>query len=79
MVGKLKNMNNIGGLIGGGVGLVLLGVGIKSSLYTGKHSDFSIPISLLAKLIVDGGHRAVLFSRLTGIQQKIYEEGLHFR
>lgn len=28
---------------------------------------------------VDGGHRAILFSRLTGIQQKIYSEGIHFR
>lgn len=28
---------------------------------------------------VDGGHRAVLFSRLTGIQNKIYPEGIHFR
>lgn len=29
--------------------------------------------------IVEGGHRAVLFSRLTGIQKKVYLEGLHFR
>lgn len=29
--------------------------------------------------VVDGGHRAILFSRLTGIQQKIYVEGIHFR
>lgn len=28
---------------------------------------------------VEGGHRAVLFSRLTGIQNKVYLEGLHFR
>jgi len=28
---------------------------------------------------VEGGHRAIIFSRLTGIKQDIYVEGLHFR
>ncbi|XP_033113578.1 prohibitin-2-like [Anneissia japonica] len=28
---------------------------------------------------VDGGHRAIIFSRIGGIQQDIYSEGLHFR
>ncbi|KAI8127162.1 Prohibitin-2 [Lucilia cuprina] len=28
---------------------------------------------------VDGGHRAIIFSRLGGIQNDIYSEGLHFR
>jgi prohibitin 2 len=28
---------------------------------------------------VDGGHRAIIFSRLGGIQPDIYKEGLHFR
>ena len=28
---------------------------------------------------VDGGHRAIIFSRLGGIQNDIYAEGLHFR
>lgn len=28
---------------------------------------------------VDGGHRAVLFSRLGGVQDEVYAEGLHFR
>ena len=28
---------------------------------------------------VDGGHRAIIFSRLGGIQSNIYTEGLHFR
>lgn len=28
---------------------------------------------------VDGGHRAIIFSRLGGIQNSIYSEGLHFR
>ena len=28
---------------------------------------------------VDGGHRAIIFSRLGGIQPDTYSEGLHFR
>lgn len=28
---------------------------------------------------VDGGHRAIIFSRITGVQKMIYGEGLHFR
>jgi prohibitin 2 len=31
------------------------------------------------KFSVEGGHRAILFSRLTGIQDDVYSEGLHFR
>jgi len=29
--------------------------------------------------LVEGGHRAIIFSRIGGIQQDIYREGLHFR
>lgn len=28
---------------------------------------------------VQGGHRGIIFSRIGGIQQRIYTEGLHFR
>ena len=28
---------------------------------------------------VDGGHRAIIFSRIGGIQNEVYAEGLHFR
>eukprot|EP00794_Sanderia_malayensis_P015296 gene15296-16873_t len=28
---------------------------------------------------VDGGHRAIIFSRLGGIQKNVYAEGIHFR
>lgn len=28
---------------------------------------------------VEGGHRAIIFSRLGGIQPGVYSEGLHFR
>ena len=30
-------------------------------------------------LSVDGGHRAIIFSRIGGIQNEVYAEGLHFR
>ena len=30
-------------------------------------------------IAVDGGHRAIIFSRLGGVQPGIYAEGLHFR
>lgn len=29
--------------------------------------------------LVEGGHRAILFNRIGGIQKEIYPEGLHFR
>lgn len=32
-----------------------------------------------AMYTVDGGHRAIIFSRIGGVQQDIYKEGLHFR
>ena len=28
---------------------------------------------------VEGGHRAVVYSRFTGVGEKVYEEGLHFK
>ena len=33
----------------------------------------------MVHFIVDGGHRAIIFSRIGGIQDNIYTEGLHFR
>jgi len=30
-------------------------------------------------ILVDGGHRAIMFSRLGGIKDGTYSEGLHFR
>ena len=39
----------------------------------GKAHSPSIPIT------VDGGQRAIIFGRLTGVQNDIYSEGLHFR
>lgn len=39
--------------------------------YTGK--------SVFGKHTVEGGHRAIIFSRLGGVQNDIMTEGLHFR
>lgn len=55
---------NFKGLAGGGAGLALLiGGGVVIS-----QSLFN----------VDGGHRAVKYSRLTGVKPDIYNEGTHF-
>lgn len=33
----------------------------------------------MASYIVEGGHRAIIFSRISGVGQEIYSEGLHFK
>ena len=53
---------------GSGTGLVAL-LGAAGAFYGIKESVYT----------VDGGHRAIIFSRLGGIQPDIYAEGLHFR
>ncbi|KAJ6164057.1 Prohibitin-2 [Penicillium chermesinum] len=50
---------------GGVAGLVLLGVGV----WAASNSLFN----------VDGGHRAIKYSRLSGVKKEIYNEGTHFR
>ncbi|KAK4877821.1 hypothetical protein RN001_010327 [Aquatica leii] len=57
-----------GGPPGLGLGLKLLGVG-AAAIYGISQSMYT----------VDGGHRAIIFSRLGGVQKEIYAEGLHFR
>lgn len=54
-----------GGLFAGG-GAILLLVG----------GGLAINASLFN---VDGGHRAIMYSRLSGIKSNIYPEGTHFR
>lgn len=66
-------MNNIAGQLGKapkglGLGLKLLGLG-GAAVYGLSQATYT----------VDGGHRAIIFSRLGGIQSNIYTEGLHFR
>ena len=53
---------------GSGTGLFAL-LGAAGAFYGIKESIYT----------VDGGHRAIIFSRLGGIQPDIYSEGLHFR
>jgi len=53
---------------GSGTGFVAL-LGAAGVFYGVKESIYT----------VDGGHRAIIFSRVGGIQPDIYSEGLHFR
>ncbi|XP_069123675.1 prohibitin-2-like [Argopecten irradians] len=49
-----------------GVGLLAIAGG---AIYGLTHSFYT----------VDGGHRSIIFSRISGVQQAVYPEGLHFR
>lgn len=51
-----------------GTGAALL-IGAGAALWGIKNSIYN----------VDGGHRAIIFSRIGGIQNRVYAEGLHFR
>lgn len=51
-----------------GLGIKLLAAGIAGA-YGLQHSMYT----------VEGGHRAIIFSRIKGIQNDIMSEGLHFR
>ncbi|KAE8247463.1 hypothetical protein A4X06_0g4429, partial [Tilletia controversa] len=55
---------NVGGIIGGGAGLVLLVGG-----------GLALNSSLFT---VDGGHRAIKYSRMGGVRGDVYSEGTHF-
>lgn len=52
--------------LGGGLGFILAGAGV---IYGIKESIYT----------VEGGHRSVIFSRIGGVQNRVYAEGLHFR
>ena len=52
-----------------------LGLGIKL-LAAGVAGAYGLQQSMYT---VDGGHRAIIFSRIGGIQNDIMTEGLHFR
>ena len=53
-------------------------------LARGPHSNFpALPLPSLFfidlfSLLVDGGHRAVKYSRVFGVQKEVYNEGTHF-
>lgn len=54
---------------GGGATGGLLLVGAGAAIYGISESLYN----------VDGGHRAIIFSRIGGVQDRVYSEGLHFR
>ena len=72
-----------------GTGLKLLalagaaGYGISQSMYTGETLCFYVNIKYDAHTFlsnkVEGGHRAIIFSRLGGVKDETYSEGLHLR
>jgi len=66
LIGKMGGAA-AGGKAAGGGGLLLAGAG---GLIYGLSQSF---------YTVDGGHRAIIFSRIGGIQEEVYSEGLHFR
>lgn len=53
---------------GAGVGIGFLAA-VGGAVYGLSHSMYT----------VEGGHRAIIFSRIGGVQPDIYREGLHFR
>ncbi|XP_060578723.1 prohibitin-2-like [Ruditapes philippinarum] len=67
---KLKDA--AGRMASGGKGLGI-GGGVAAVIAAGA---YALSKSLYT---VDGGHRAIIFSRLGGVQPNIYKEGLHFR
>ncbi|CAI2735122.1 unnamed protein product [Schistosoma spindalis] len=60
---SLRNFANVG-IIGGGF------IGAAAALTLGLSQSL---------YTVDGGHRAIMFSRIGGVQDEIFTEGLHFR
>jgi len=63
LAGRLLNMSK---QIGGGGGLL---AGVGALIYGIKESIYT----------VEGGHRAVIFSRIGGVKPDVYKEGIHFR
>jgi len=62
-----QQVKNVAGKFGGkGIGALL---GLAGFGYAATQSFYS----------VEGGHRAIIFNRIGGIQRDIYAEGLHFK
>lgn len=68
-VPPLPNMRMPPGLGGGlrALGVLAAGAGVLSAGY--RYTLFN----------VDGGHRAIVFSRVTGVKESVYGEGTHLR
>ncbi|KAH8275578.1 hypothetical protein KR026_010999 [Drosophila bipectinata] len=69
-----SKLNDLAGKLGKG-GPPGLGIGLKLLAAVGA-AAYGVSQSLYT---VEGGHRAIIFSRLGGIQNDIYSEGLHVR
>ncbi|EDX15596.1 GD15441 [Drosophila simulans] len=69
-----SKLNDLAGKLGKG-GPPGLGIGLKVLAAVGA-AAYGVSQSLYT---VEGGHRAIIFSRLGGIQSDIYSEGLHVR
>lgn len=85
-----RRKGGFGGIPGGGrgggmglAGLILLGVGswaISNSLFNGMLSmHWSTDDLNLTLCLVDGGHRAIKYSRVSGVKKEIYNEGMTSR
>jgi len=59
-----------------GIGALSAAYAVSQSVFTGS-SSFTFPFLLF--LPVEGGHRGVLFSRLGGVGDHLYGEGMHLR
>jgi len=70
-----EKLNEFAGKFGKGGAPKGLGLGVKL-LAAGAAALYGVQQSMYT---VDGGHRAIIFSRLGGIQEDIMTEGLHFR
>jgi len=68
-------LNEFAGKFGKGGAPKGLGLGVKL-LAAGAAAVYGLQQSMYT---VDGGHRAIIFSRIGGIQEDIMAEGLHFR
>jgi prohibitin 2 len=54
--------------------------GVYKSMFTGMIQKIDRISSIEYVFIVEGGHRAIIFNRIGGIDQNtIHSEGLHFR
>lgn len=69
-----NKFNDLAGKLGKG-GPPGLGIGLKLLAFGGA-AAYGISQSMYT---VEGGHRAIMFNRIGGVQKEIYTEGLHFR
>lgn len=63
---------------GGAAGLVLLATGavvVNEALFNGTISYMRVFLIPSLRITVDGGHRAIKYTRIGGVQKEIYNEG----